>query len=102
LLGIISLRGLVVPVYDLMKRFRLGESTLTNASRIIVCQNEENVAGLLVDCINQVFNLQTKDIEPPPAILSGLDRDLVEGVGRYQGRMMILLNLPNVINVELA
>jgi purine-binding chemotaxis protein CheW len=100
ILGIISLRGVVVPVFDLMKRFRLGETRFSSSSRIIVCQEGELQAGLLVDSINQVIDLVDDDIEPPPAILSGLDRDLVKGVGRFQGRMLILLHLASVLDVD--
>jgi purine-binding chemotaxis protein CheW len=101
-LGIISLRGVVVPVFDLASRLRLGQSGLTAQSRIIVCQVGELVVGLLVDSISQVIRLADDRIEPPPAILSGLDRDFMTGVGRHQGRMIILLNVANILNVELT
>lgn len=102
ILGLISLRGVVVPVFDLRRRFKLGETQTGLASRIVVCREGEVMAGLLVDSINQVIKLAADRIEPPPAILSGVDRNLVEGVGRYQGRMLILLNLANVLDVEMA
>ncbi len=100
-LGIISLRGVVVPVFDLMVRLRLGQPEITSSSRIIVCQAGELVVGLLVDSINQVIKLGDDGIEPPPAVLSGLDQDFMTGIGRYQGRMVILLNIDNVLDVEL-
>ena len=102
ILGLISLRGVVVPVFDLRRRFRLGEFRLSTASRIIVCREGEVTAGLLVDSINQVIKLAADRIEPPPAVLSGVDRNLVDGVGRFQGRMIILLNLASVLDVGLA
>lgn len=101
ILGLISLRGVVVPVLDLRRRFRLGESKFTQESRIIVCREGEITAGLLVDSITQVLRLASDRIEPPPAILSGIDRYLIDGVGRYQGRMVILLNLATVIDVKM-
>lgn len=102
ILGLISLRGVVVPVFDLRRRFRLGETGYTPAARIIVCRDGDTVAGLLVDSINQVIHLEADRIEPPPAVLSGIDRDLVDGVGRYQGRMIILLDLASVLDVDKA
>jgi len=102
ILGLISLRGVVVPVFDLRQRFRLGEKHLTSASRVVVCREGDVVAGLLVDSINQVIKLAADKVEPPPAILSGVDRSLVDGVGRYQGRMIILLNLASVLDVAMA
>lgn len=101
ILGIISLRGVVVPVFDLRLRLKLGEAEQTSASRIVVCQQEDVTVGLLVDSINQVVNLADEEVEPPPGVLVGLDRDMVSGIGRYQGRMIILLNLQSALNVEL-
>jgi len=100
LLGIISLRGVVVPVFDLRRRFRLGESVMLNSSRIVVCRHDDVTVGLLVDCINQVVSLADETIEPPPTVLSGFDRDMVLGVGRYQERMLILLNLQSVLDID--
>lgn len=99
ILGIISLRGVVVPVFDLRCRLNLGVSELQSTTRIVVCQHEDVSVGLLVDSINQVVNLVDDDVEPPPGVLSGLDREMVRGLGRYQGRMIILLNIQSVLDV---
>ncbi len=101
-LGIISLRGVVVPVFDLRQRLNLGRSELLTTSRIIVCQIEDLTVGLLVDSINQVVKLVDDDVEPPPGVLSGLDREMVFGIGRYEGRMIILLQIESVLDVELS
>ena len=100
--GIISLRGIIVPVFDLRGRLKLGTVESGPATRIIVCHLEEKMAGFMVDSINHVVNIPRSRIEPPPTVLSGLDRDFVEGVGRVDGRMLILLHLSNVINAELV
>jgi purine-binding chemotaxis protein CheW len=100
-LGIISLRGVVVPVFDLRCRLNLGAADITTNSRIVVCQSGDLTVGLLVDNINQVVNLDKDEIEPPPGVLSGLDREMVLGIGRYQDRMVILLQLNYVLNVDL-
>lgn len=102
LLGIISLRGSIIPVFDLRNRLKLGKGVITPESRIIVCHQGQRGAGLLVDRISQVVTLPAGKIEPPPAVLSGIDRDLVEGVGRHQGKMMILLQLASVLDAELT
>ncbi len=99
-LGIISLRGVVVPVFDLPCRMNLGSAEITASSRIVVCQSGDVAVGLLVDNINQVVNLVDDEIEPPPGVLSGLDREMVFGIGRYQGRMIILLQLKHVLDLE--
>lgn len=99
ILGIISLRGVVVPVFDLRRRLNLGVSEMSPTTRIVVCQFEDVSVGLLVDSINQVVNLRDEEVEPPPGVLSGLDREMVSGLGRYQNRMIILLNIQSVLNV---
>ncbi len=101
ILGVISLRGIIIPVFDLGRRLNLGSRELTSQSRVVVCQEGDVIVGLLVDKITQVIRIYEKDIEPPPAVLSGPDRYFVEGVGRYQGRMLVLLQLENVLNPEL-
>jgi purine-binding chemotaxis protein CheW len=100
-LGIISLRGIVIPVFDLKRRFKFGASILSPSSRIIVCQRDNKSAGLLVDSITQVVSIPRVSIEPPPPMLSGLERELLEGVGRYRDRMLILLNMSCVLNTDL-
>ncbi|PLX82576.1 MAG: hypothetical protein C0617_13720 [Desulfuromonas sp.] len=102
ILGIISLRGIITPVFDLKKRLNLGVGELTPMSRIVICQQGDRHVGLLVDRISHVVRLHSAQIEPPPGVLSGLDRDMVEGVGRDQERMMILLHLPSVLDAELC
>ncbi|AMV72002.1 chemotaxis protein CheW [Desulfuromonas carbonis] len=101
-LGVVSLRGIIVPIFDLGRRLRLAPAELSPVSRIIVCHGEGRSAGLLVDRINQVIRLPERSLEPPPSVLAGLDRDLLTGVGRYQERMYILLHLPSVLNAELV
>jgi len=102
ILGVVSLRGVLITILDLKKRLHLGETELTPESRIIVCRQGERTAGLLVDSLTKVVSIPVENIEPPPAVLSGLDRELVSGVGRYQGRMMILLQLFSVLDAELV
>lgn len=102
ILGIISLRGVVIPVFDLKKRLRLGATEEKPSARIIVCQQGDLIAGMLVESITQVFRIAERNIEPPPNMLPDLDEDLVEGVGRHQGRLLILINLAGILNSESA
>lgn len=97
-LGILSLRGQVIPIYDLKQRLKLGRGVVTSSTRIIVCQDGDRVAGLLVDSITQVVKIAKDGVEATPANMAGIDRNLLLGVGRCQGRFLILLNLPNVID----
>lgn len=100
LLGIISLRGNIIPVFDLKRRLGLGVATIDPDSRIIVCQEGDRLAGLLIDRITQVTSIQEERIEPPPAIFSGRDRAMLDGVGRVQENVLILLNIANVLTID--
>lgn len=100
LLGIISLRGSIIPIFDLKRRMGLGVAEIDEDSRIIVCQDGDRLAGLLIDQITQVTSIQEKQIEPPPATFSGRDRALLDGVGRVQEKVLILLNLSSVLTID--
>lgn len=100
LLGIISLRGNIIPIFDLKRRLGLGMATIDQDSRIIVCQEGDRMAGLLIDRITQVTSIQEEGIEPAPAIFSGRDRALLDGVGRVEGNVLILLNISNVLTID--
>lgn len=99
ILGLVSLRGVVVPIFDLRQRFQMGRVESGAGARIIVCRDGEITAGLLVDKINQVVRIAADRIEPPPAGIGGIDRSMITGIGRYQGRMIILLNLASVLEI---
>lgn len=100
LLGIISLRGNIIPIFDLKRRLGLGVVTVDEDSRIIVCQEGDLLAGLLIDRITQVTSISEEGIEPPPAIFSGRDRAFLDGVGRVQGKVLILLNIANILTID--
>ena len=102
ILGLVSLRGVVVPIFDLKQRFQLGRVEVSPGARIIVCREGEITAGLLVDKINQVVKIAPERIEPPPGIIAGIDRGMITGIGRCQGRMIILLNLASVLEIVSA
>jgi len=102
ILGLVSLRGVVVPIFDLKQRFQLGRVEASAGSRIIVCREGEITAGLLVDKINQVVKIAADRIEPPPGVIAGIDRSMITGIGRYQGRMIIMLNLASVLEIVAA
>ena len=96
--GILSLRGEVVPVIDLRVRLKLGCGEESNYQRIVVCEGEEQSIGLLVDRITQVVRLAKDAIEQAPLVVKDGD-NYVSGVGRYQGRMLILLNPDEVLKI---
>jgi purine-binding chemotaxis protein CheW len=99
--GIISLRGIIIPIIDMLDRLGLPRETVTGRERVIVVRHGNSFSGLLVDEIIQVVHIAKDCLEAAPAVLEGIDRDFVSGIGRADGRMIILLNLENVADIHL-
>ena len=100
--GVLSLRGIIIPVFDLRKRLGLSSAGETGKERVIVVKKDEEFCGALVDEVIQVARIAASAIEPPPAVLYGIDRDFVNGIGRFDKQMLILLNLEKILNVTLS
>lgn len=98
--GVINLRGKVIPVIDSRKRFGLPETEKTEASRIIVVESDGKIVGLIVDSVTEVLQLSRSTVEPPPDIAGGVDSDYIDGVGKYDDRLVILLNLSKLLNFK--
>lgn len=98
--GVINLRGEIVPVIDLKKRFDLPESEITENTRIIIVTVDDLTVGMIVDSATEVIQLPQDAIEAPPAITTGIDSDYLEGVGKMDDKLLILLNLSKVLKPQ--
>ncbi|HKJ05081.1 MAG TPA: chemotaxis protein CheW [Geopsychrobacteraceae bacterium] len=99
LLGIVSLRGVIVPVIDLSLRLKLPCSDDVSQQRIIVCAMGDQQIGLQVDRVAQVVKVRRDQVEPPPMVLDANAGDFVAGVGRINGRMLVLLDPEKVMDI---
>src|SRR5437762_3451804 len=90
--GVIAVRGTVLPVLDLRLRLSLASSGLARSARFLIVEKEDELFGLLVDEVRQVVRIVESDIEPPPPMLGSAEADFLSGIGRSRGRMVILLN----------
>lgn len=97
--GIITLRGVIVPVFDLRRRLGLKESEETSSTRIVVVYRGDELAGLIVDAITLVMRINVDRIEPPPTTIGAVESEFIKGVTRDQKRLVILLNLGRVLDV---
>jgi len=98
--GVVNLRGEVVPVIDLRKRFGLPERTNTDNTRIIIVSIEDITVGMIVDSATEVLQISEESIDPAPSIIGSIDLDYIDGVGKIDGRLLILLNLRKVLKSE--
>ncbi|SFH02833.1 purine-binding chemotaxis protein CheW [Duganella sp. CF458] len=101
--GVINLRGAVVPVLDLAARFGRAPGTIGRRSCIVIVESgtapEQQVFGLLVDAVHAVLDIDAAQIEPPPGFGTGLRNDFITGIGKVNGKFVILVNPGPVLNV---
>lgn len=95
--GVINLRGRIIPVVDMRKRFSLPAGDQTANSRIMVVEMGPVTVGFIVDAVTEVLRLSEEDIEPPPSIMGGIDTAYLRGVGKRQDRLIILLDVGKVL-----
>ncbi|MFH1743168.1 MAG: chemotaxis protein CheW [bacterium] len=91
--GVLNLRGQVVPVIDLRRRFDLPTTERDSSSRIVVIEVDEQVIGLIVDSVSEVRTIEAGQIDPPPPLGSQIHTEFISGMGKLDGRLIILLNL---------
>ncbi len=99
--GVLSLRGTIIPIIDMRVRLGLAREEPTGKERVIVIRNNNSLSGLLVDEVIQVVQVPPDAVEAAPTVLDGIDRDFVSGIGRSEGRLIIILNLENIADINL-
>ena len=99
--GIISLRGEVIPIVDLRKRLKLEAHDLTRNARILVVEFDGESFGLIVNRVTAVSRIVEKDIEPPPSVIGGIEAKFIEGVGKLDKGVLIILNVDAVLRFAL-
>ncbi len=97
--GVINLRGNVIPVVNLRARFGMPLSEETDLSRIVV---NGKVFGVRVDGVTEVLRLDSEAIEPPPPVALGMDSNFIRGVGKIGERLLILLNLGQLMGGDMV
>jgi len=102
--GVINLRGSVVPVVDMRLKFGLEEVDSTVDTCIIVMEvdmeSEATVIGALADSVKEVFELDPKNIEPPPRIGTRLETEFISGMGKYNNDFIIILDINEVFSAD--
>ena len=97
--GVINLRGRIIVVINLDKRFNLVSKEIDADSRIIVVEIGDNVVGMIVDSVNEVLRIPSTSVDPAPElVMSNISREYITGVGKIDGRLLILLDLAKVLD----
>jgi len=95
--GVINLRGDVIPVVDLRKRFQLENVSICDENRIIVLSFDEMSVGILVDSCSEVVTLDTSQIDKAYDLVSSFEDDYIQGIGKFNERMIIVVDIPKLI-----
>jgi purine-binding chemotaxis protein CheW len=96
--GVINLRGQVTSVVNLRSRLGLDGKQLDSNARIMIMEVQKNSIGVIVDSVTEVKYMSSKDIEPlPEALSSSVGSEYIHGVGKLSGRLLILVNLKQII-----
>lgn len=96
--GVINLRGNVVPILNIRKKFKGEEKVVDDTTRIIILTVNSNRFGIIVDNVTEVIRISEEDIEEPN-LIDSVDKKYVNGVGKYNGRLLILLKLDQVLTI---
>lgn len=94
--GVINLRGKIIPIIDLRKKLGFESKVYDKSTRIIVVELDGIVLGFVVDSVSEVLRIPRDTIEPPPSIIGNIESDFIEGVGKLQDRLLILLELKKI------
>lgn len=96
--GVINLRGRIVPIIDLRKRFGMRATEQNKDTRIIVVEVLSKVVGFIVDSVSEVLRIPHSVIDAPPALVAGIRAEFIEGIGKLENRLLILLNLEKILS----
>ncbi len=95
--GVINLRGKVIPVLDLRKRFGLTVEAESQDNRIVVVDIGDQDIGVIVDAVTEVLRIPTESVEPPASVITTADSDYLLDIAKLDSRLIILLDLQKVL-----
>jgi purine-binding chemotaxis protein CheW len=100
--GVINLRGKIIPVLDLRRKFGMASAERTDASRIVVIEVNKRVLGFIVDRVHEVLRINREIVDPAPPMACSIDASYIAGVGKLPDRLLILLDIAALFGGEAA
>jgi len=97
--GVINLRGKVIPVINLRKKFNLPDREADGRTKIVVVDIGTS-AGMIVDSVSEVLRISSDIIEPPPPMTTGVSSEYIRGVGKLKDRLLILLDIEKLLGAD--
>lgn len=96
--GVINLRGKVIPVINMRTRFNMPALEHDSNTRIVVMEFDQKIVGFLVDAVSEVLRIPAGTVEAAPPIVAGIGSEYIKGVGKLEDRLLILLDLDNLLS----
>ena len=100
IMGVMNLRGSVIPVVDLRVRFGFPATEIKEETRIIVLSIDELEVGIIVDSCSDVTDIKRENIEPPPSVVGAIESTFIQGVTKIDRRLVILLDMEQTLKVK--
>lgn len=102
--GVINLRGAVVPVIDLSARFGKPAASVSRRTCVVIIEmtleDEQHVVGVMVDAVNEVLEIPADQVEPAPNFGANIRADFIQGMGKVEGKFVIILNVNHVLSLD--
>ncbi|MCD6551997.1 chemotaxis protein CheW [Thermotoga sp.] len=98
--GVMNLRGKIIPVVNLRKKFKMPDMEDKSGAKIIVAMVKDTQVGFLVDDVSEVLTLTEKDVEQPPQNLAGRGKEYILGLAKVGDDIVIILNIEEVLTSE--
>jgi purine-binding chemotaxis protein CheW len=99
--GVINLRGHIIAVIDLLKKFNMEATEDRRDMRIIVCKIKKFIVGLIVNRVSEIITLSKKDIQPTPEVISmQIETGFILGIARLGDRTIVILNLEDILTIK--
>jgi len=99
-MGVINLRGEIVPVVDLRNLFNLEPAVITDESRIIILSVDEITVGLMTDSSSEVLSISQDNIENASGVLNDVEESAIKGIGKVNDRMIMMLDIYAVLGLK--
>ncbi len=98
--GLYNLRGRVVPVIDLNKRFNMGDSEITKKTKIIITEKDNQLYGFMVNNVLEIINLDEKSIDNSEAVLKVNNKKYIKGIGKKDDKLFSIIDLNEILHID--
>lgn len=95
--GIVNLRGKIIPVIDLRRKFGFEKSVVDKNWKILILKHQNARFGIMVEEISEVEKISLDIIEPPPKVVTGINAEYIQGIAKTEKRLLLVLNIDKVL-----